>query len=583
MKVYEEVHSKILQAVEHVAKEESWPEINLSNINLEIPNDSRFGELSTNAAMIIAPQIKKQVLDIAKSLKTRLDKDHIFFNVSFVPNGFINFILKPHAWQKELITIIEKGDLYAQSNLGENKRINIEYASPNPTGPMHIGHARGAIYGDALSSLLSYVGYKVTRECYINDAGNQVDTVAESIYLRYLELHDSHAFKKFPENFYPGEYIIEAAKKLQADHGDKLVNAPKTKWHPILREFAIKEMLALIKKDLHEMGVTQDVLFYESHLHQAGRLTQLIEALDAKGLVYKGSLEDPKSGIKAQSGEELLLFKATTYGDDIDRALKKSDGTWTYFAADSAYLADKLNRKFNELILVLGADHVGYKKRLEAMCMALNGGKCILDVKLCQMVVYLQNGKPLKMSKRAGNFVSVEQILKLVGKDILRFMMLTRKNDAGINFDVEKVQEQSKDNPVFYVQYAHARGCSVLANASNEMPNALKKAKESWNNVRLDLLNTEAELDLMRLLSYWPRQVKSAAINHDPTRLITYLQTLAGKFHAFWTVGKGSHDLRFIVQNNEELTSARLILVMATLTIISSGLNLVGVKPVSKM
>jgi arginyl-tRNA synthetase len=583
MNIYELVHDKVISVIEQECKSKAWEDLNLKSITIEIPNDSRFGEISTNAAMILAPQLKMSPIAIAKLLKGRLDEDKMFFNVSFAGAGFINLVLRPQVWQNELVNIIEKGDLYAKSRLGQGKQINVEYASPNPTGPMHIGHASGSIYGDALASLLEYVGYKVTRECYINDAGNQIDKVVESIYFRYLEL-----FKKskgaLPKDCYPGEYVIDAARDLKSQYGDKFLSLARDEWHAELRKFAIEEMLKLIKQDLERLGVKHDVFFYESLLHKENRIHKLIDTLKAKGLVYSGTLEKPKGKIDDDWEErEQLLFKSTDFGDDVDRPLQKSDGTWTYFAADAAYLEEKLHRRFDELVLVIGPDHTGYKKRMYAMCAALNDGNNILDIKLSQLVIFLQNGKPLKMSKRAGNFISIEQVLDLVGKDVIRFMMLTRKPNTVMEFDIEKVKEQSKDNPVFYVQYAHARGCSILRNAEESYKQAFTKAVERTDSVNLSLLDSEPELDLIRYLSYWPRQVSTAAANHDPQRLVAYLQALAAKFHSLWNLGNTEQNFRFIIEDDLEITSARLVLVQGVLKIIGSGLRLIGVEPAPKM
>jgi arginyl-tRNA synthetase len=530
--------------------------------------------------MVLAAQLKMRPNAVAEILKQQLELEPMFQSVSVAGPGFINFIIKRTLWQKELLKIMQAGDDYARSNIGQGKRINVEYASPNPTGPMHVGHARGTIYGDVLGSLLEYVGYKVVRECYINDAGNQVDTVARSICTRYMECCGVSDPKDFPQGQYPGQYIIDAAAKLKSEQGANLLSMSPEERHALIREFAINEMMALIKTDLQRLGVTPDIFFYESQLHKEGRLQQLIDELQKRDLVYRGVLDDPKGHEPdASSKQELLLFRATAYGDDIDRALQKSDGTWTYFAADSAYLADKVSRKFDELILVLGADHIGYKKRIQAMCSALNNGKCMLDVQFCQLVVYMQGGKPLKMSKRTGNFISVEQVLEMVGKDILRFMMLNRKNDVVMHFDVDEVREHSKDNPVFYAQYAHARGCSVLAGAAAS--DALAIAKNS--TVDVALLVCAEELELMKILSYWPRQLTNAAINRDPSRVISYLNDVAAKFHGLWSAGKNDNSLRFIIEGNDALTRARLLLVMSTLKIISSGLKIIGVQPVTKM
>jgi arginyl-tRNA synthetase len=583
MNIYELVHGKIIAAIEQEAKQSNWIDLNLKHITIEIPNEASHGDISTNAAMILAPQVKASPLAIADMLKEHLKKDKIFLEISSAGAGFINLILKPYIWQTELLNIIEKGDFYAKSNLGKGKKINVEYASPNPTGPMHIGHASGSIYGDVLASLLEYVGYRVTRECYINDAGNQIDRVAESIHFRYLELFNKTT-TDFPKDCYPGEYVIDAAREFKTQYGDKFLDVEKEESHGLFREFAIKEMMGLIKKDLENLGIKHDIFFYETLLHKENRIQSLLEVLKEKDLIYNGVLPKPK-GSKDSDWEEReqLLFRSTNYEDDIDRPLQKSDGSWTYFAAEAAYIEDKISRGFDELILVLGPDHTGYQKRVQAMCSALNKGECILEVKLSQLVVFLQNGKPLKMSKRAGNFLSIEDILELVGKDVVRFMMLTRKTGSVMEFDVEKLKEQSKDNPVFYVQYAHARGASILRNAEESGQEYFNKAMEAWDKVDLSLISSQAELDLIKYLSYWPKQVAMAAAKHDPQRLVSYLQALAAKFHSFWNVGNKSKDLRFIVEDDLELTSARLVLVRGFLKIIRSGLRLIGVEPISRM
>ena len=579
MDIYEVVRNKIIIVTEVLSVEYGWGDINIDAIVAEVPGDATHGEVATNVAMVLARPAKKSPRDIANLIVAELKKDDFFCQIEIAGPGFINLTLKPEHWYSELSSILREGDNYARSNIGQGKKINMEFASPNPTGPMHIGHARGAIYGDVLASLLQYTGYQVVREYYVNDAGVQMDNVVRSCYLRYSELCGKK-IGEFPKSCYPGEYVVDAAKVLRNNHGDTLLELEEDKWQPIIREFALAYMMDLIKSDLLSLGIKHDVFFYETTLHKENKIAAVVQYMEDKNLVYKGVLEAPKGKTTSDwDSREQLLFKSTDFGDDVDRPLQKSDGSWTYFAADIAYLQNKLQRKFDDLMLILGADHIGYQNRLYAACKALNNNELILHIKLCQMVIYLKNGEPLKMSKRAGNFETVKQVVEVVGRDIIRFIMLTIKNDSILEFDLAKVQELSKDNPVFYVQYAHARAHSVLENAESILPNfAIEKS-----NIDLTLLNSDVELDLIRTLSYWPKQVKLAALHQEPHRITLYLIHLATKFHSLWSKGKDQKSLRFIISDDLELTKARLTLLQAMITIIASGLGLIGVAPIKKM
>ena len=446
--------------------------------------------------------------------------------------------------------------------------------STNPTGPMHVAHARGAIYGDALARILAFVGYDVTKEFYVNDAGGQVLKLAQSVYFRYLELFGK-ADGDLPAGCYPGEYLIDVAHALKEKHQDKLLSMDEQKRIVLVRDFAVDAMMDLIKDDLKKLDVLHDVFFYESQLHKDNKLEEVVEFLKLQDDAYMGVLPPPKGhAVEDYEPKEQLLFRSTKYGDDGDRTLQKSNGQWTYFAGDVAYMQNKLERGFDHLIIALGADHIGHKKKFEAAYEALNKGSCVLSIRLCQIVTLLKDGQAFKMSKRSGNIVAISDVLEVLDRDVLRFMMLTRKNDVRIEFDVEKAQEQSKDNPVFYVQYANTRACSVLNKAEGEFV---------LNSKTLQLLKTEDELQLIKLLSYFPRQIFLSATHHEPHRINYYLQHVAKEFHAFWTKGKDSQDLRFIVEGNLELTNARLALVTAVKIVLSQGLHILGIKAMNTM
>lgn len=579
MNIYFLVYNEILSVLKKANMLSE--EVRLDAIAVDIPTEEGHAEITSNAAMVLAKSLRKSPRDIAVKIKALLESEiSVFKSIEVAGPGFINFTLRHEYWYKELSSIIKSNHNYGKSDIGRNKKVNLEFASPNPTGPMHIGHARGAIYGDVLASLLKYVGYDVTKEFYVNDAGNQMNFVVDSIFFRYRELH-GHDVGELPEGCYPGEYIIDAARILKEKHSGSLLEMESKERTRLIRSFAVTTMMDLIKHDLNLLGVKHDLFFYESSLHKEHKIGETIDYLEKKDMVYRGVLEKPKghSGDDWDSREQ-LLFKSTKYGDDVDRALQKADGSWTYFAAETAYMRSKLERGFDDLVMVLGADHVGFVKRAKALCSSLDDNLA-LDIKICQLVSFLKDNKPLKMSKRAGNFIGVKDVVDMVSKDIIRFMMLIKKNTHPIDFDVDKVVEQSKDNPVFYVQYANARASSILRSVKELDKDFIEKIGSS--NADLSLLNSEKELTLMRVLSYWPKVVERSAISHDPHRIITFLQNIAVHFHSLWTYAREDAHFKFVHEDNMPLTKARAALAFATSIVISSGLGIIGVKPANKM
>lgn len=565
----------------HILEQELPGVQGFDQISVEPPKDIAHGEMSTNAAMVLAVKAGKKPRELAEMLQGRLKQIPWIQTVEIAGPGFINVRLVPTLWYEVLLDIRNQGVTFGGSTLGQGKKVNVEYVSANPTGPMHIGHARGAVYGDALASLLVKAGFSVTREYYINDAGAQVDTLARSVYLRYREALGETI--TIPEGLYPGDYLKPVGKLLALEQGTRLVGEAESVWLPKVRPFAIAQMLELIKQDLRDLGVKHDVFISEKALQDAGKIQEVMEILRAKGLIYNGILEAPK-GKKPEEWEprEQTLFKATEFGDDSDRPLQKSDGTYTYFASDIAYHQDKLARGFNHMVLVLGADHGGYIKRLKAVVSALSNKRATIDVKISQLVNFLDQGVPIKMSKRKGSFTTVRDVIEEVGADVIRFIMLTRKNDVVLDFDLNVVKEQSKDNPVFYVQYAHARCCSVLRHAATEVPKSIAMIP-ALSSTDLLALSDPTEVQLIQLLATWPRIVESAALAHEPHRIAFYVQEVAAQFHALWNKGKDDAMLRFIVVDNISLTAARLLLIQAVSQVIASGLEVLGVVPVQIM
>jgi len=554
----------------------------LDRVAVEPPRDPSHGDLSTNAAMVLAKPAGLAPRALAEMLKGRLERHADVVAAEVAGPGFLNLRLGDAFWHARLAELLRAGTAYGDAQAGGGRAVNVEYVSTNPTGPMHVGHGRGAVVGDALAALLEKAGYRVCREYYINDAGAQVEVLARSLHLRYREAL-GETIAAIPEGLYPGEYLKDTAAALVARDGRRWLVAEEAEWLPALRDFAVADMMARIRADLEALGVRHDVFTSERAVLASGALDAALEVLRAQDLVYVGTLEPPKGKLPDDwEPRPQTLFRSTAFGDDVDRPLKRSDGSWTYFAADIGYHLDKVRRGFAEMIDVWGADHGGYVKRMQAAVAALSRGQARLDVKLCQLVNLYDRGAPVRMSKRAGTFVTLREVVDEVGRDVFRFVMLTRRNDQALDFDFAKVVEQSKDNPVFYVQYAHARASSVLRNAGEALP-AAELTRESLARAPLERLAERDEIALIRQLASWPRIVESAAESHEPHRIAFYLQDLASAFHALWTRGKDDASLRFILSDAPELTRARVALVRGVALVIASGLRVFGVEPAEEM
>lgn len=588
--IFKRFHLALTEALAALMAEGKLPAgLDAAKVTVEPPRDASHGDISTNVGMVLAKPAAMKPRDLAAVVGEALRSKAALgiTDLSIDGPGFLNFRLDPAQWQGELATILRAGTAYGDSQIGAGVRVNVEYVSANPTGPMHVGHCRGAVVGDVLASLLAKAGHDVVREYYINDAGAQVDVLARSAYHRYREaLGDDMG--EVPAGLYPGQYLVPLGQDLAARYGDQWRNADEAEWLAPIRAEAITAMMALIKEDLIALGVKHDLFSSERAMVESGAVEASLKALEDRGLIYVGVLEPPKGKTPDDwEPRPQTLFRASDFGDDVDRPLKKSDGSWTYFANDIAYHYDKAvgnshRAGANVLINVFGADHGGYVKRMQAAVKALTDGKTALDIKLCQLVNLLDNGQPVKMSKRAGTFVTLRDVVDEVGRDVVRFIMLTRKNDVSLDFDFAKVQEQSKDNPVFYVQYAHARAASVLRNAVDSLSqDAL--TPEHLANASLTRLTDEAELGLMRTLASWPRLVEAAAEAHEPHRIAFYLGDVAAGFHALWNKGRDEATLRFILPEDGALTLARLALVQGVKTVIASGLAVLGVEPVEEM
>jgi arginyl-tRNA synthetase len=550
-------------------------ELDRKNVTVEPPRDPAHGDLATNAAMVLAKVAGTNPRALAELVKPKLEALPPITSVEIAGPGFINLRLKSDAWRDELKTILREGDDYGLSTIGNNERVNVEYVSANPTGPLHMGHCRGAVIADSLARLLEAAGFRVTKEYYVNDAGAQVDTLARSVHLRYREAL-GEGIGDIPEGMYPGDYLKPVATLLAAEFGDRYAAAPESEWLALFRDRAIEAMLGLIRHDLGLLGIHHDRFASEAELQRSGAVDQAMKVLRDKGLVYQGVLERPKGLDPGDEWEpvELTLFRASQFGDDQDRPMKKSDGSWTYFGSDAAYHWHKA-QDADHLVNIWGADHAGTVKRVQAAVTALTDGRVDLDVKLVQMVRLFRAGEPVKMSKRAGDFVTLAEVVEEVGKDVVRFMMLTRRSDAPLDFDLTKVVEASKDNPVFYVQYAHARISSL-------------KRKSAPAGVDLEALADlalldEEELALVKRAAQYPRVIESAAMAHEPHRVAFYLYDLAAEFHALWNRGNDDPERRFIVENNPQLSRSRLELALGIGQIIRSGLGLMGVVATEEM
>jgi arginyl-tRNA synthetase len=562
--------------------------IDTSRIVVEPPRDPAHGDMATNAAMVLAKEAGRKPRELARAIADALAADDLVQKVEVAGPGFINLTLKASAWTAALRAAILAGVDFGKSQIGHAAKVNVEYVSANPTGPMHIGHCRGAVFGDALANLLAFSGFAVTREYYINDAGAQVDVLARSAYLRYREALGED-IGEIPEGLYPGDYLVPVGQALAAEHGRALNQKPEADWLPIVRAKAIEMMMAEIREDLTALNVRHDVFFSERSLIEGDTddVAQTLEWLRQRGEIYEGRLPPPKGAPDDDwEDREQTLFRATDFGDEVDRPLKKSDGSYTYFAADIAYHKTKWDRGFRHLIDVWGADHGGYVKRMAAAVRAVSSDEADLDVKIVQLVRLLRGGQPVKMSKRAGEFVTLREVVDEVGRDAVRFMMLYRKNDAVLDFDLAKVVEHSRDNPVFYVQYAHARGHSVFRNAREVVPDLPAEAAARARFLvggALEALTDPSELGLMRKIALYPRVIEGAAMAHEPHRIAFYLYELASEFHALWNKGNDSPHLRFIIQNDPTMTVARLALVEGVVTVLASGLRLLGVDAPEEM
>ena len=549
--------------------------------NLEIPKDPLNGDISTNLAMIIAAKDGSNPREVSLKFKELLAGIPYIAHIEVAGPGFINFTIKAEKWHKCIKSILNDDKDFWKVDVGQGEKVNVEYVSANPTGPMHIGHARGAVYGDALANVLSLCGYNVTKEYYINDAGSQIDTLLDSAFLRYKEALNGEV-AVIPDGFYPGDYLKAVGQKIATEFGGTLIGLSDHEMKQKIKTLVVNDMLALIKSDLKDLGVQHDIFFSEQSLHDSNKISDAVKILEEKGLIYKGVLPPPKGKIdKNWEEKEQLLFKSSEYGDDQDRPVQKNDGTWSYLAADFAYAKDKIDRGFDTLVYILGADHSGYVKRIQAVINALGNGKIRSDVRTSQLVNFVKDGDPIKMSKRSGNFMTVSDVINEVSKDIIRFIMLTRRNDMSLDFDFDKVKEQSKDNPVFYVQYAHVRTKSIIAKAIETIPEAYKKFMAS--EFDLSLLSTEEEIQLIKLLSSWPKILASSAKACEPQRIAYYLIEVASRFHSIWNLGKEKNDYRFNIEDDIELTAARLALAESVRKVIAGGFSVIGVKPMDKM
>ena len=580
MNLFAEIRSLVIDSLQQMQAQGDLPDgLSFEAVTVEPPRDAAHGDMATNAAMVLAKPAKCKPRDIAERLAALLSADPRLASVEVAGPGFLNLHLSSQLWADVLRAILTDPAGYGRATIGAGIKVNVEYVSANPTGPLHVGHTRGAVFGDALASMLDFAGYEVTREYYINDGGAQVDVLARSVYLRYLEAHGQDV--AFEDGTYPGDYLIAVGQALKDKVGDSYLDKGEQFWLQEVREFSTGAMMDLIRQDLLALGVKMDVFYSEKSLYGTGRIEAAIEDLKSKGLIYQGVLEPPK-GKKPPDWEprEQTLFRSTDHGDDVDRPVQKSDGSWTYFAPDIAYHFDKVQRGFDQLIDVFGADHGGYVKRMKAAVSALSNNKTSLDIKLTQLVKLFKNGEPYKMSKRSGTFVTLRDLVDQVGADATRFVMLTRKNDAPLDFDFDKVMEQTKENPVFYVQYAHARICSVMRKAQlAEVPveDAQLRAAD------LTVLSDPAEMALAAKLAEFPRLIEIAARSNEPHRIAFYLYDLASEFHALWNKGNEHPELRFLQEGNLATSQAKIALIRATAVVISNGLGILGVQAAQEM
>ncbi|MBV0890467.1 arginine--tRNA ligase [Paracoccus sp. Z118] len=580
MNLFADIRALVVETLNAMMSDGALPQgLDLANVAVEPPRDPAHGDMATNAAMVLAKPAGMKPRDIATVLADRLAADPRITAAEVAGPGFLNLRLAVDQWREVLRTALTQGADFGRVPTGQGEKINVEFVSANPTGPMHVGHMRGAVFGDALASLLDFAGHDVTREYYINDGGAQVDVLARSAYERYREAHGQEP--QISEGLYPGDYLIPVGQALKDRFGDSLLDCPESEWLDQVREIATDAMMGMIREDLALLGISMDVYSSEKALYGTGRIEAAIDRLEQAGLIYEGVLEPPKGKLPEDwEAREQTLFRSTAYGDDVDRPVKKSDGSWTYFAPDIAYHWDKIDRGFDQLIDIFGADHGGYVKRMQAAVAALSGGRVPLDVKLIQLVRLFQNGEPFKMSKRAGTFVTLRDVIEQVGPDVTRFHMLTRKNDAALDFDFAKVLEQSKDNPVWYVQYANARSNSVLTRAEGM---GVDVSDAALAGADLDRIAHPAELALARKVAEWPRTVEIAARAHEPHRIAFFLYDLASDLHALWNRGNDDPGLRFVQDGDPATTAAKMALVRSVAVVLAAGLGILGVTPAKEM
>jgi arginyl-tRNA synthetase len=580
MNLFSDIRDLVITSLEAMVAAGDLPGgLDFSSVAVEPPRDVAHGDMATNAAMVLAKSASKSPRALAEALSAHLERDPRILTAEIAGPGFLNLRLAPALWQSVIGAALAEGSDFGRSTLGGGRKVNVEFVSANPTGPMHVGHVRGAVFGDALASLLDFAGYRVTREYYINDGGAQVDVLARSAYERYREANGLSP--EIAEGLYPGDYLIPVGLALKEKYGQSLLDKGEDVWLADVRAFATEAMMAMIRRDLASLGVSMDVYSSEKAIYGTGRIESAIDTLRGMGLIYEGKLDAPKGKLPEDWEErEQTLFRSTAHGDDVDRPVRKSDGAWTYFAPDIAYHYDKVTRGFDLLIDILGADHGGYVKRLKAVVAALSGGKVPLEVKLIQLVKLWKDGAPFKMSKRAGTFVTLSDVVDQAGKDVTRFIMLTRKNDAPLDFDFDKVLEQSKDNPVFYVQYAHARICSVIRKATDA---GIAVDDAALAQADLGKLGHEAEIALARKIAEWPRLVEIAARGQEPHRIAFYLYELASDLHGHWNRGNDDPGLRFVQDGDAATTQAKIALARATGVVISAGLAILGVTPAQEM
>ena len=583
MNIFNKLKQNLDTILDQLKAEKILPrEVVYKGVTVEPPRDASHGDVAINAALVLAKQAQMNPRELAEKIAAKLQALDIVEKLEIAGPGFINLTLSQSFWQQRIPEILKAKGAYSASKAADSAKVNIEFVSANPTGPLHVGHVRGAVFGDALANLLEKVGYDVTREYYINDSGVQIDALGRSSHLRYRQAL-GEKIDGIPEGLYPGDYLKPVGKALAKEFGEKYKNAPEKEWLALFRKKSVDAMMDLIRGDLAALGITHEVFFSEEALQQSDRIPESIEYLRGKDVIYEGVLDPPK-GKKPQGWEprKQTLFRATKFGDDVDRPIAKSDGSYTYFASDIAYHYDKFQRGFLNQIVVLGADHGGYVKRLQAALDAMSGGKGSLDVRLCQLVKLFREGKPIKMSKRSGEFIALREVVDEVSSGVVRFIMLTRKNDAPLDFDFAKVREQSRDNPVFYVQYAHARAHSVFRKAIEQMPK-LKVGDKALAQADITKLEDPSEIALIRVMAAWPRLVEAAAEAHEPHRVAFYLYGLASEFHSLWNKGNDNPALRFVIEGDERLTLARLAMVKAASIVIAEGLGILGVEPMQEM